>query len=147
MRHIILFVLLASCSYQTEPTPLDSAWTQKELPVSKQKQRISYLQKKLDLAQKSLQKAQDEEGRLIEEVQEAKLVLIAKQIDAYERQIDQNPHRYASLLQPEMGNLFLQEREELDALIRSGASLQAQALLDRILRLITQLSDDTRIVR
>lgn len=106
-----------------------------ELSPRKQKQRIALLQKKLDVAQEDSEKAHRHVSQLEGELRAAKLSLIRKQLGEYEKK--QRPL--------EASSLFAKERELLHELIQGGsASLarEAQDLLDRILRLITELSDD-----
>ena len=126
-RYIVgaLFFLSACFSSQ------ELAVVQRASP-KKQKQKIAVLQKKLELAEKEQQKVQSEVDQLISAIAEARLSLIRRHVDDYEKKGEKPP------------NLFLEEREALYRMIQSGPSpsaLEAQVELDRILRLITELSD------
>ena len=133
----LLLFLLTACSFETGKT--DDLAIVKELPAPKQKQRIAFLQKKLAMAEKEKEKADGEVVRLRKEIHYTQLALIRKQIDDYELQMPQT-----FFIPKERGPLFLKEREDLHTLIQSESSSEAQALLDRILRLITELSDDSK---
>lgn len=117
------------------------------LSPTKQKQRIGWLEKKLEIAEREKKKAEDEVERLSAEIHQAQLALIRKQLDDYEKQIGDlhaNPQKYPHLLQVEMASLFIQEREALHQIIQDGPSpsaFEAQVELDRILRMITELSE------
>ncbi len=98
----------------------------------KQKLRIALLQKKLEVAEQERLQAQSEVARLSLEIEEAQLALIRRQVDKYEEKRESSP------------NLFLEEREALYRMIQAGSapsSSEAQAELDRILRLITSLGN------
>lgn len=113
MKYSIFFLLLASCF-----SGPDSILVQRE--------KITHLQKKLELAQIDIK-------NLRREIDYAKLVLIRKQIDEYERtEVKPSP-------------FFMEEREALYELIQAG-HLEAQNELDRILRMITELSDGEEYV-
>lgn len=136
MRQILLLSLLvfASCSSRSSPAVVQ------ELPPTKQKQKITLLQKKLQLAEKEEKKIHVQIERLSDEMHEAQLSLIRKQIDECEEMIRKNPKKKREL---DSGELFLAEREQLHQMIQSGAStFEAQLVLDRILQLITELSDE-----
>lgn len=105
------------------------------ISAKKQKQRITTLQKKLEAAEQERRKAQSEVERLAFEIDQAQLALIRKQVDKYEQKKEKTP------------SLFLEEREELYRMIQTGpspASFEAQVELDRILRIITALSDEKK---
>ncbi len=113
-----------------------------QLSSSKQKQKIGWLQKKLEIAERERAKIEAEVEKLNEEIQQAQLALIRKQLDESEKQIHKNPQNYLGLLKD--GTLFSQERESLHQLIQEGPSpwaFEAQVELDRILRMITELSE------
>jgi hypothetical protein len=100
--------------------------------AKKHKQRILVLQKKLEGAEKEHKKIQSDIETLQQEIQEAELALIRKQLDDYEKK---------GLLSK---NLFNEERESLYRMIEKGpsaSSFEAQIELDRILRIITDHSD------
>jgi hypothetical protein len=124
------------------------------LPITKQKQRIAFLQKKLEIAEKNLRKAQDEVELLNGDLHQSQLALIEKQIENHEQQLRKarlDPKAKSWGHQAEASTLFLKEREILQQMMESGpspAALDAQMILDRILRMITELKDmqDARYV-
>ncbi len=141
---ILLLFFLASCFRETASVSDDSVHT---LSPSKQKQKIGLLVKKLENAERERKKIQSEVEKLSGEIHQAKLVLIRKQLDESEKQIQDlhaNPQKYPHLLTAEIGSLFAQEREALHLIIQDGPSpwaFDAQVELDRILRMITELSE------
>jgi len=141
MRYFsFLWCLLASCSLQTNKQLGESQPVVRELSESKQKQRITFLQKKLQSAEMEQRKAEFWVKQLKKEIQTARLALIRKQVDGYEVKFQTDLSREDFFENKE--SLFMKEREELYALIESDTNPDAVALLDRILRLITDLSDD-----
>lgn len=114
---------------------------------SKQKQKIGWLEKQKEIAEKNKKNAEEEVERLATEIHQAKLTLIRKLIDQYEIQIADflsQPQKNARLFQLEISHLFLEEREILHQIIQEGPSpsaFEAQVELDRILRMITELSE------
>jgi len=110
-----------------------------DLPPTKQKQKIALLQKKLQIAEKQQVKLKGEIERLSDEMRETELAYIRKQIDDYEDLIRKTPSKKAGF---SGSDLFLEEREKLHRIIQRGESVfEAQIVLDRILQLITELSD------
>jgi len=104
------------------------------LSAKKQRQKIALLQKKVELAEKEQRKVCNEVEELREEMNRARLALIHKQVDDYENKGG-------------APNLFLDERELLYRMIQEGPSpsaFTAQVELDRILRIITEFSDDQK---
>jgi septal ring factor EnvC (AmiA/AmiB activator) len=133
MRRFVVLLLLASCGIRTSPHVA-------ELPPTKQKQKIAFLQKKLQLAEKEQRKLKAQVERLSDEMREAELAYIRKQIDDYEALIRKQPSKKADY---DSADLFLSERERLHQMIQtSESSYEAQVVLDRILQLITELSDE-----
>jgi hypothetical protein len=131
MRQLLLFLLLTGCFQGPEQLLVQGP------SAKKQKLKIAVLQKKLEQAEKEQQKAHTEVERLAAEIEKAKLALIRKQIDKYEQKTEK------------IASLFLEEREALYQMIQTGpspAALEAQVELDRILRLITELSDEGKNV-
>ncbi len=125
--YYLAFILLTACF----EVP-DLAVVQGSHP-KKQKYKINQLQKKLEVAEKEEKKAKEEVEKLSSEIFEAKLALIRKQIDFYEKKKTKGT------------SLFLEERETLYQMIQLGplsSALQAQFELDRILHLITADSDE-----
>lgn len=132
MRYFILFLLLTGCFSSNE-----QAFVVQGPSAKKQKQKIAVLQKKLEQAEKEQKKVEDEVERLASEIDQVQLSLIRKQVDKYEKKNEKSP------------SLFLEERESLYRMIQSGpspSSFEAQVELDRILRLITELSDEGKNV-
>lgn len=126
-RYIVFLIFLTACFSNPE-----LAVVQGPSP-KKQKQKIAVLQKKLELAEREQKKVQSEVEKLAFEIDEVQLSLIRRQVDDYEKKSDKMPH------------LFLDEREALYRMIQTGPSpsaFEAQVELDRILRLITELSDE-----
>lgn len=124
------------------------------LSVTKQKQRIALLQKKLENAERDLKNVQEEVEHLNSELHQSQLALIAKQIENYElqiRKIQADPSRLVrNGAQEEKMTPFLKEREMLQQMMESGPSpeaFEAQVVLDRILRMITELRDVEEISR
>ena len=145
---IVALFILTQCMMGRAPGVGDDQAVVQTLPATKQKQKIALLQKKLEVAEKAQKKAEDEVERLAKEVHLAQLSLIRKQVASYEEQIHKlqsDPQKYAQLLQIESSTLFLKEREMLHQMIQTGPSpsaFEAQVVLDRILRMITEISDD-----
>jgi len=128
----VLLALLTSCG-------LRATQNVHELPPTKQKQKIALLQKKLHLAEKEHKKLKAHIDRLSDDMRETELAYIRKQIDAFEDLIRKQPSKKADF---DNAELFLEEREKLHRMIQSSESTyEAQIVLDRILQLITELSD------
>jgi hypothetical protein len=132
MRKIFLLILLSSCGMRTCPNV-------HELAPTKQKQKIALLQKKLQLAEKEQKKWTTQIERLGDEMREAELAYIRKQVDDYKELIRKQPSKKADF---DSVDLFCDEREKLHRMIQSKEStFEAQGILDRIFQLITELSD------
>lgn len=132
MNKFFIFIFLTSCGLRTSPNVAD-------LAPSKQKQKIALLQKKLQFAEKEQKKIKAQVERLSDEMREAEIAYIRKQIDDYEEIIRKYPSKKADF---DSVDLFLEEREKLHRMIQSSESTyEAQIVLDRILQLITELSD------
>jgi t-SNARE complex subunit (syntaxin) len=132
MRFLFALIFLSGCFHSIK---LQDTAAMQTLSPPKQKQRIAALQKKLQAAEKEQRAAEAEVERLVMEIEEAQVALIRRQVDDYERKTGYT------------ADLFLEEREALYQIIRSGpgpASFNAQIELDRILRLITERSDEGR---
>ena len=147
MKYILIsFVMFTSCFLNHMPTSAGDQPVVLAAPPTKKKHKIESLQKKLEAAENEQKKAGEEVARLRKEVSEAQLALIRKHVESYEQQIQKlqtDPQKYAQLLQIESSALFLKERETLHSMIQSDASsFEAQVVLDRILRMITEISDD-----
>lgn len=120
----------------------------KGLSPQRQKQKIMALQKKLETAEKEEKKAKELVEKLRSEIEEAELSFVRKGIRSMESflaRLQNDPQGAIKRAQIDVSMLFLQEREILHRLIESGptpAALEAQGLLDQVLRIITNLSDD-----
>jgi hypothetical protein len=139
----ILILLLASCTTKqisNQPAAI------RLLPDYKLKQKAVVLQQKLSKAEHALCEDQEAIRRLRSQVCDAELKAIESQINNLEQKWISDPRRVAQGLRPEVSHLFLEERETLSRIIQTGPdSVRAQVLLDRILQLITQLSDSVNI--
>jgi len=128
---IALIILLTSCFNMSEQMIVQG-------PSPKmQKQKIAVLQKKLESAEKAQKKIENSVEKLSFEIDEAQLALIRRQLDDHEINELKNT------------TLFAEERESLYKMIESGPSpsaCEAQVVLDRILRMITELSDEEKHV-
>lgn len=125
--YFVLSLLLTSCFSTSEQAIVQRP------SAKRQKQKIAVLQKKLEVAAKEQIKVQTEVARLASEIDLAMLSLIHGRVDKYERNKEPVP------------SLFLEERESLYRMIQTGPSpsaFEAQVELDRILRLITERSDE-----
>jgi len=115
--------------------------------TKKQKLKIALLEKKLQAAEREKTEADLEVERLAKEIHEAQLALVRKQIDEFEKKIEEvqaDPLKNAELFRLEASLLFMQEREMLHDMIQTGPSpsaFAAQVELDRILRLITEIGE------
>jgi len=134
-RHIsFALLLLTSCtgSYLEDSS--------QEMPLTKQRQRVAFLQKKLQMAEKEQKKMTEELERLSEEVTLAKLSLISRLVSECEQEILHNPKKWSGV---PTESLFLKERESLYEMIQTSSySFEAQMVLDKILQIITELSDE-----
>ncbi len=108
----------------------------------KQKQKVVVLQKKLDMAERALEKSQDEVDYLRANLCDAQLESIELQIEHIERKWQLDPVALSQTLYADTASLFLEERETLYQILQMGLSVhRAQSLIDRILQLITQVND------
>jgi len=133
---IAVFFLLTSCGVR-DPSAFSHL---QEIPPSKQKQKIAFLQKKLSLAEKEEKKIKNQIDQLSEEVRDAELTYIRREIDCFEDIIRFNPKKKRDI---DGSTLFLEERETLHRMIQNSQyPFEAQVVLDRILQLITELGND-----
>lgn len=105
---------------------------------------VKHLERKLESAEKVQKRAETEVAQLKDEIVKAQLSMIRKQIDEYEKWVGKDPQKVPELVQHGISGLFIQEREALHRVIQSAPDVfadEAQAQLDRILRMITALSD------
>jgi hypothetical protein len=104
---------------------------------TKEKERIAALHKKLKGAEKEHLRTVDEIAQLHEEVRQTQLALVQRRIEEYEKK--------GISWRDQPSSLFLEERQLLHEIIQAGpspAALEAEIVLDQILRIITDLSDD-----
>lgn len=142
-RRVFLIFLCSGCSLTS---PGNDAFISQDIPLSKQRQKIAFLQKKLNLAEKDQRKAVDEVERLEGELYAAELHLIHRQLSQFETLLSQvrDDPRQGMRLPLDRAQLFLKEREMLQQMMENGpppAAMEAQLVLDRILRLITDATD------
>lgn len=143
-----LTMLLCSCMSNQSLLSLESQETVGGLSVSRQKQRILLLQKKLEIAEGQLHAAQNLVDLLSRELQQSQLALITRQVQMYEQQKQKSQSSsfkdlYAKF-HVESDGFFLKEREVLEAMMENGPSpesSEAQIVLDKVLRLITETCD------
>lgn len=133
----ILF--FCACSARQESNaPVAFHWQNNQ----KLKQKALLLQKKLDQAQRTLSKDEQAIQRLRVQVCEAELNAIEAKVESLEKKWKSDPQRFAIAMKKEIPGLFQEERETIGRIIQEGSgSLRAHLLLNRILQLITQLSD------
>lgn len=123
----ILFALLTSCVTLTDG--------ERFLGAAKQKQRVNFLQKKLDAAEIEKNDMEERIVQMQEELWATELEVVKRQVDKGMRRIPKNA---------DVAALFWEERETLYRLTRNASpsvAFEAEVELDRILRLITELSD------
>jgi len=144
MKFFFLFLFIASCTLP----PVSSELLVKMSPT-KQKQKIAFLQKKLNMAEKEQKRIAGEIDFLQEEIKQTELAFVRRIVSEMEEKLkkfEENPLYRFKMNDREISNLFLDEREILHRLIRTGptpASLEAQGVLDQILRLITSLNEES----
>lgn len=132
---ILLVFFVTSCASRQEPATPISFYEPQE---GKLKQKTVNLQKKLEIAEKNIIEDQQILDRLRAQLCDAEMNIIEVKVENYEKKWRSNPDRFAQL----GPDLFLNDRETLNRIIRTGISTQkAQLLLDRVLELITQISE------
>ncbi len=108
----------------------------------RQKQKVAILQRKLTSAQHALLEDQEEVEKLRMQLCDAQLEAVNAKISSVEEKWQMDPDRLVKSIGFQTSSLFLEEREVLHEIIQSGPqSVRAQELLDRILQMITQLSN------
>lgn len=134
-----LLALCSACSVKHEASLPTAFHSQGD---AKLRAKAALLQKKLETAQRTLSEDEQTIERLRVQLCEAELKAIESKVASFESQWRSNPQRLIQSVRPEFSKLFLEERETLSRIIHGGIDAQrAQALLDRVLQLITQLSD------
>jgi len=147
MKWLIALSLLASCSVPFYPEDFVAT---KTISPRKQRQKITALQKKLEIAEKEQEKVFEEVEELRREMHVAQIHLIQRQVDDFLQEMEKyrnSPEALAKRLPYDLSSLFIAEREELHKMIQTGpspSSFEAQVVLDQILRMITNLSDEAR---
>lgn len=145
LTKIIILVFIFSACTPKQPMPAHAVIFHRPTD-SKLTQRVINLQKKLNNAQKTLSEDQQDIERLRAQLGEAKLNSIESQIVFFEKKWRNEPQRLIQSTRREISSLMLDEREQLSHMIQEGTNeARAQMLLDRILQLITQLSDSAAI--
>lgn len=94
------------------------------LPITKQKQRLAILQKKLETAQRNLKLAAEVVDDLESEIHQSRLTMIEKQLESGQK--------FSK-------NSFIKEKEILQQIVENGPSpeaFEARSVLDRIQKMI-----------
>jgi hypothetical protein len=131
-------LFLSACSAKQQPSTSTVFHAKAD---GKLKQKAVLLHKKMEAAQRTLTEDQRAIDRLREQLCDAELNAIESKIESLENQWRSHPQRLIGQHR-DISYLFLDERETLNRIIRMGPdSLRAQSLLDRVLQLITQVSD------
>lgn len=147
MKWLLVFAIFSSCSI---PFQTENFVVAKTISPRKQRQKITALQKKLEIAEREQEKVFEEVEELRREMHLAQIHLIQRQVDDFLQEMEKyrdSPEALAKRLPYDLSSLFLTEREELHKMIQTGpspSSFDAQVVLDQILRMITNLSDDAR---
>lgn len=139
MKLLCLFLLLSSCSVREQVIANRSFLSGSD---RKQKQRVIVLQKKLEMAERTLTKNKVEVEDLRNSLYDAQLDSIEIRLGVLEKRWQVDPVALSLALYQETARLFLEEREILYQILQAGVSIhRAQSLIDRILQLITQIND------
>ena len=140
-RWKILLIALVFAACSSKPTN-DQVAMFSPPANHKLKQKTAVLQKKLENAEHSLLEDQSAIERLRSELCHAELNVIEIQIENFEQKWQIDPQKMMQWTHNDSTTLFHEEREILNRIIRNGPDVaRAQGLLDRILKLITQVSD------
>ncbi len=136
---ILLSLFVTSCSVRDQMAAQTSFLSGYD---RKQKQKVIVLQKKMEIAERTLAKYEDDVDFLRGQLCDAQLESIESQIAHLERRWQIDPVSLSQVLYEETSRLFLEERETLYQILQTGISVhRAQNLIDRILQLITQIND------
>lgn len=137
--YVIALLFLPACSAKQQGGSQTIFQPQSD---RKQKQKVIVLEKKLSLAEKTLLQQQVEVEAIRVHLCEAELDVIESELRHVEQRWQTDPARLVQSFRQGISDLFLEERERLHRIIQSGPAVhRAQNLLDRILQLITQISD------
>ena len=140
-----LLLLFTSCSFGAREG--DLFFVSEGFAPKQQKLKIANLQRKLEMAESTLDKANAEVDRLKLELASAQIEWIQCRVRLFEQEMGKHQGDVAFLHKKmPFGPTFLfsYERELLNELVRSGpspSSFEAQIVLDQILQMITLLSD------
>lgn len=140
MRYAAFFCfLLAACSYQAD---IQNAFSIQSSADRKQKQKVLFLQKKLLVAEREFLREQEDLEALRNALCDAQLSLIESELERLENRWRSDPAELTSAFFCDAPLLLFEEREQLYRIIQAGPDVpRAQNLLDRILQMITQVSD------
>jgi hypothetical protein len=136
---VCLFALFACHQKASDSSVVINHSLEKSRKISSCKSKLMKAEKNLDSAEKDLATSQE---KLFRE----ELMLIKKDLLAFESSLEKiakDPQKYSAFLREEVSGLFLKEREELIAIMRSENAVlagEAGETLDHILRIITKLS-------
>ncbi len=139
MKLLLLFLFLSSCAVRDQMVANNTFLSGSD---RKQKQKVIVLQKKLEMAERSLAKSKADVEDLRSLLYDAQLDSIETRLEVLERKWQTDPVALSQALYMETARLFLEEREILYQILQAGVSIhRAQSLIDRILQLITQIND------
>jgi hypothetical protein len=134
-----VLLLFSACSVKQQASKQAVFHPQADIKL---KQKAAIFQKKLEKAQRTLSEDEKTIERLRSQLCEAELNAIESKLESFESQWKSNPQRLIQSIRPEFSKIFLDERETLSRIIHAGPDVhRARVLLDRVLQLITQLSD------
>ena len=144
MRFLFLvYIFLLSCNSHFQ----DDVVYVRDLPPKKQKQRIAVLRKKLDLAVREKLEADDNVEFLRTQLYYTEIAWVQGVIDGFDVEVQKSDQTYSQVaknLRIDLERPFLEEREVLYRIVKSGpspASLEAQKVLDHLLTIVTRLND------
>lgn len=127
-------VWTASCGMRTSSNVYD-------LPLTKQKQKVVLLQKKIQIAKKEQQRISQHLQKLNEDMCDTQLACIRKKIDYYE-DLFRKDHKKCAYF--DISEAFIKELEVLQEMIqRDCATFEAHVLLERILQIIPTTENNT----
>lgn len=139
MKFLFLLLLFSSCAVRDQ---MIASHTFLSGSDRKQKQKVIVLQKKLEMAERSLAKSKADVEDLRGLLYDAQLDSIETRLEVLEQRWQIDPVALSQALYQETARLFLEEREILYRILQAGVSVhRAQSLIDRILQLITQIND------
>lgn len=138
-KYILPCLMLASCTAAKSQPASVSVYT---AGSQKLKQKAVVLQKKLEKAKRTLSEEEQAIDKLRSQLCDAELNAIESKVDVFEKKWKSDPSRLMQSPRHDISNLFIEDREILTRIIQVGPdTMRAQILLDRILQMITQISD------